>query len=176
MNYITIDAINDIGTFYGNTARAYPNTWDYNMVVRYITDVIEAMERTAVSKIRGERQPLLTGLNNGGRAELYIYRKKKRIWYFTAEPINDTIDNITIESDILIDNAIYYANESNRAYRRGVSTPTAPLANDDRTHQGMLENINNTIAESILRDIVNKTIKQVLKEMHNLYKRRKVLY
>lgn len=159
MNYITIDAINDIGTFYGNTARRYPNIWDYSMVTRYITDTINAMSQTAIEKLRGERQPLVNTLNNGVRAELFICRKSKRVWYFTAEPINSSVDDINKESDILIDNAIYYANESNRAFRRGRQNPSAPLGDDDRRNQRILEC---KITESKLCSIISETIRRIL--------------
>ena len=35
MVVVTQEAINDVGTFYGNVAKKYPNTWDDNRVQQW---------------------------------------------------------------------------------------------------------------------------------------------
>ena len=58
-----------------------------------------------------------------------------------------------------IDNAIKGDNVSNRAHRRGNSTPNAPLSTDDRTTQGkkpVKESI--VLSESTLRKIIRESL------------------
>lgn len=147
MVVVTQEAINDVGTFYGNVAKKYPNTWDDNRVQQAICKVIDGMNSVVIKSLQGERKPLITTLQDGSKvAELSLTSRGKRYWYFT----------VRIEGEnILIENAIYSKNESQRAYRRGKSNQTAPLSADDRSTQ-------QRITESQLRRIIQESIKKVL--------------
>lgn len=147
MVIVTQEAINDIGTFYGNVAKRYPNTWDEVKVQEAINKVLEGMSNVVISSLQGERKPLLTTLQDGSNvAELSLTSRGKRYWYFT----------VRIEGEnVYIENAIYSKNESQRAFRRGRSNPTAPLSSDDRSTQ-------QRITESQLRRIIKESIKRIL--------------
>ncbi|MGM9858921.1 MAG: hypothetical protein ACI311_06725, partial [Bacilli bacterium] len=111
MVIITQEAINDVGTFYGNVAKRYPNTWDSEMVQDAIDKVIDGMNNVVMNTLFGERKPLLKSLQDGSNvAELYLTSNGKRYWYFTVRINGD---------DVYIENAVYCKNESQRAFRRG---------------------------------------------------------
>lgn len=142
MVLISQEAINDVATFYANTMVAYPNTWTQEMVDNQIEKVILAMENIVITTLKGERTPLLQSLNDGKTAELWIEKKGKRLWYFSVRKTNE---------DYLIENAWYYSNASNRAYRRGCSNPNADVSLDDRSKQ-----------EKVIGDSILKSIKPIL--------------
>ena len=120
---ITNDAINDVYTFYGNAIIAYPNTWTRTNATSYADAIIDEMASSIIDGLSGERAPLLTNLRSRGVAELYT---RNRQWYYTVR-LQDGF--------AIIENAVYTRNESNRAYRRGMVSPTAPLSLDDRRNQ-----------------------------------------
>lgn len=147
MVIVTQEAINDVGTFYGNVAKKYPNTWDENKVQNAINKVLNSMNSIVINSIQGERKPLITNLQDGSKvAELSLKANGKRYWYFTVRIDGD---------NVYIENAIYSKNESQRAYRRGKNNPTAPISADDRTTQ-------QRITEIQLRNIIKESIKKVL--------------
>lgn len=123
---ITSNAINDIGTFYRNTVRKYPNTWTFSKAILCAHTVVDEMATSIINGLNGERTPLLTNLRSKGVAELYTHNKQ---WYYTVRLQDDYA---------IIENAVYTKNESNRAYRRGRVNPTAPLSLDDRKYQGRI--------------------------------------
>lgn len=116
--------IADISTFYANTMLCYPNTWTKELVNEYIEKTIKEMEGIVLSTIQGQRTPILQQLNDGKTAELFTSDRK---WYFSVK---------MIDSDVIIENAWYATNASNRAYRRGRQTPNANTSLDDRCNQG----------------------------------------
>ena len=143
MVIVTQEAIDDVGTFYGNVAKQYPNTWDDEKVQNAINNVLDGMNSVIITSLQGEKKPLLTTLQDVSNvAELSLVSRGKRYWYFTVR-----IDG----ENIYIENAIYSKNESQRAYRRGKSNPTAPLSADDRTTQ-------QRITESKLLEIIRESI------------------
>ena len=143
MVIVTQEAIDDVGTFYGNVAKQYPNTWDDEKVQNAINNVLDGMNSVIITSLQGEKKPLLTTLQDGSNvAELSLVSRGKRYWYFTVR-----IDG----ENIYIENAIYSKNESQRAYRRGKSNHTAPLSADDRTTQ-------QRITESKLLEIIRESI------------------
>ena len=145
---ITNEAYNDIATFYDNVMIAHPNTFDINDAARCINEVYDGITSRINGIIGNEREPLLQTLNNGNTIELSCEKRGRREWYFT----------LRFENGIaIVDNAWYYVNASNRAHRRGVSNPNAPLTQDDRSNQ-----IRRTITEHKLRNIIRKTLRRVL--------------
>ena len=152
MVLISQEAINDIATFYANTLLAYPNTWTQEMVDKSIEKTIHEMEQRIITTINGQRTPILQSLNNGKTAELYIKRKGKRLWYFSVQLVN---------GNYVIENAWYYANASNRAYRRGIATPDADASLDDRKNQGKVLTTDNKISiRQIITEVINSYLKR----------------
>ncbi|MBR6035338.1 MAG: hypothetical protein IKP41_00075 [Bacteroidaceae bacterium] len=150
---LTDNAIQDIATFYANVRKKYPNTWTDDDVDNSIDKTIDAITTAALQYV-SERQPLLTQLKQDGITEPTPSSDKK--WYFTAQ----------IEDDVIIvDNAIYYSNMSNRAYRRGTSDPDASLADDDRTQQKYVGNGRSFENSSIISRIVMETINDYIKRI-----------
>lgn len=145
---ITNEAYEDIVTYYDNVMSAHPNTFDINDATRCVDEVYDGITSRISGIIGNEREPLLQTLNNGNTIELSYDKREKREWYYT----------LRFENGIaLVENAWHYSNASNRAYRRGVSNPNAPLTQDDRTNQ-----IRRTITESQLRGIIRESIKRIL--------------
>lgn len=123
---ITRNAINDIYTFYGNVLIKYPNTWTVADAITHANKVVDEMASTIINGLNGQRTPLLVDLQSNETAELSTSDKR---WYYT----------VRLEGGCaIIENAVYKGNESNRAYRRGVSSPYSPLSLDDRLKQGRI--------------------------------------
>lgn len=120
---VRLNAINDIGAFYRNTVRRYPNTWTIQDAIAQADKVIDEMSSAIIKGLNGQRTPLLVELQSNGTVELYTRDKR---WYYTVRLERE---------NAIIENAVYKGNESNRAYRRGSSTPHAPLHLDDRRNQ-----------------------------------------
>lgn len=161
-------AIEDIATFYGNALLAHPNTLDSNKVDEFIEWALDEIEKEAIKQTSG-KTPILQSLNDGKTIELAIRRKGKIIWYFSMRR--------TDESNFIVDNAWHYLNASNRAYRRGVSNPDAPLSNDARNTQRIIKcnsqyNTMKTnkrvvrLTESKLKNIIVEAVKAVLNEQY----------
>lgn len=123
---ITRNATDDIYTFYGNTLLWYPNIWTVDNAIRQANKVLDEMVSTIINGLNGKRTPLLVNLQTNQTVELYT--KDKR-WYYTVR---------IEEENAIIENAVYTGNESNRAYRRGTSSPNSPLELDDRRQQGRI--------------------------------------
>lgn len=150
---LTEEAIQDIATFYGNTGKRY--YWDEGTVQRYISNTIDSIIVSANQTV-SERTPLLVTQRNNGNTEQRTTKDKK--WYFTTRIENDVI---------VIENAMYYANMSNQAYRRGTSNPNANLQQDDRSSQSFTDtNIKKrTVTETQLKHMIKEGIIMVLKEL-----------
>ena len=148
---LTTNAIQDIATFYVNTRKQYPNTWADEDVDNAIDKTIDSIVNAALSYVT-EREPLLNQFKVEGITEPVPTNDKK--WYFTAKIENDII---------VVDNAIYCTNMSNRAYRRGNSSPEAPLSDDDRQNQEYVGSGKGIENSSIISRIVLETINQYLK-------------
>lgn len=158
---ITNDAVDDVVTFYYNALMKYPN-WTIAEANRQIDIVLDLIENTIVDGLKGNKTPLLSSLDNGATAEMNIKRGGHPYWYFTVQ---------YIDGDYIVENAWHYSNASNRAFRRGVSNPTANPSLDDRRNQGKLEELdrqNNKhrvfLSESRLRNIIRECIRRVLRE------------
>jgi hypothetical protein len=149
---LTINAIQDIATFYANTKKQYPNTWADEDVDNAIDKTIDSITNAALSFVT-EREPLLDQFKEEGITEPVPTDDKK--WYFTAKIENDII---------VIDNAVYCTNMSNRAYRRGVSNPEALLTDDDRKNQEYVGNGKGIENSSVISRIVIETINSYLRK------------
>lgn len=148
MVIVTREAINDIGTFYGNTMIQYPNTWDEAMVQYYINETIDSIEQTIITTLSGTRKPLLQTLQDGSQVgELFTQKGNKRLWYFSVRIVGE---------NVYVENAWYYTNASNRAFRRGQQTPNTNLSLDDRNNQERLK-------EQIISRIITETINTFLR-------------
>lgn len=148
---LTINAIQDIATFYANTKKQYPNTWADEDVDNAIDKTIDSITSAALSFV-AEREPLLNQLKIEGITEPVPTDDKK--WYFTATIGNDVI---------IVDNAIYCTNMSNRAFRRGASNLEAPLSDDDRKNQEYVGNGKGFENSSVISRIVIETINSYLR-------------
>ena len=62
MVIITKQAIEDIGTFYGNTAIKYPNTWDSAMVQKYINETLDPEIDALILSLQGTDTSLTNAL------------------------------------------------------------------------------------------------------------------
>lgn len=150
--------IADISTFYANTMLCYPNTWTKELVNEYIEKTIKEMECIVLSTIQGQRTPILQQLNDGKTAELFTSDRK---WYFSVK---------MIDSDVIIENAWYATNASNRAYRRGRQTPNANTSLDDRCNQGKVGFLPSKQRNTSRTTILKGTYYGGLKVGYNNYK------
>lgn len=150
MVIISQEAINDIATFYANTLLRYPNTWTQEMVDNNIETTINGMESIVIKTIQGQRTPILQQLNNGQTAELITKNKR---WYFSVRMENE---------NVIIENAWYSSNASNRAYRRGQSNPNADLTQDNRQNQNRIKSEGIERIDAVISEIINNYLKNNL--------------
>lgn len=146
---ITTDAQNDIQTYYLNVMLKYPNTFTFENAIEQSDKVYDAIVSSAQNIII-KKEPLLNTLKDGITVE--PVKAEGVPWYYTARFENDLI---------IVDNAIYENNMSNRAYRRGSSNPTANLSGDDRNNQKILEIDSKTI-KRIITEVIQKYVKSKL--------------
>lgn len=144
MVIISQKAINDVATFYANTLLRYPNTWTQEMVDNNIEATIKGMESIVIETLQGQRTPILQQLTNGQTAELITQNKR---WYFSVQIQND---------NVIIENAWYRTNASNRAYRRGRANPNADLTQDNRQNQERIKLEGVERIDSVIWEVLNK--------------------
>lgn len=124
---VTKEAYQDIATFYYNVLIKYQNTWTTQDAYNQIDKTIENIKNAVNSSLTG-KNPLLVRLQNINHVEMKTKDKK---WYFSV---------YSNKGELVVDNAIYYANMSNRAYRRGIANPNADVSLDNRTQQKDIKN------------------------------------
>ena len=160
---ITPNAVNDISDYYYNVMLQHPNTWDIADVYNQVDKVIDEIENEAnriikqLSFVHGQvLSPLLNALKRDGMVETFV---KKSKWQFTLR-FNES------DNEYYVDNAVKGGNMSNRAYRHGVSNPTAPLSNDDRQSQVKMWESHSTsrLSSKELRQIIVECIMRALSE------------
>lgn len=163
---ITPNAAEDIYSFYANAASAHPNTLPITEAISQYCKVLDMITDAAQSYIT-EREPLLNTLKEQGVSEPMPTSDKK--WYFTLK----------IEGEqLVVDNAIYTKNMSNRAYRRGSSNPTANLKDDNRQNQRYIGSGKSFENSSVIRrwNVINEQthncaiIRLTEKELHSIIK------
>lgn len=163
---ITPNAAEDIYSFYANAASAHPNTLPITEAISQYCKVLDMITEAAQTFIT-EREPLLNTLKEQGVSEPMPTSDKK--WYFTLK-----IDG----EQLVVDNAIYFKNMSNRAYRRGNSNPTANLKDDNRQNQRYIGSGKSFENSSISRrvNVLNEhnpnytVIRLTEKELHSIIK------